>query len=112
LTAVAATPTMYIKMYIGGVMATRRYSVAQARDRLPGLLRDVERGVDVEIARRGEGVAVLVSKPRYRAMSGERPSFRDAYERWRRSIDLDAVGLDSKFVKSLRDRSPGRKVAL
>jgi prevent-host-death family protein len=93
-------------------MPTKRYSVAEARKRLPQLLRDVSRGVDVEISRRGEGVAVLVSKPRYYAMQEEKPSFRDAYESWRATVDLRKTGVDARFVRRLRDRSAGREVDL
>jgi len=91
---------------------TRRYSIAEARSRLPGLLHDAERGAAIEITRRGEAVAVVISAAEYRRLREGRPSFRDAFAAWRGRADHDQAGLDRAAVAGLRDRLPGRKASL
>ncbi|MSP59728.1 MAG: type II toxin-antitoxin system prevent-host-death family antitoxin [Myxococcales bacterium] len=102
---------MYTKMYMEVVMSTR-YSIAEARSRLPGLLRDAEGGAAIEITRRGEPVAVVISAAEYRRIYSGRPSFREAFAAWSGTVDLDRIGLDRKDLAGLRDRSRGRKVKL
>ena len=40
---------------------TKRYSVAEARSSLPTIVDQVEAGQEIELTRRGIGVAVVVS---------------------------------------------------
>lgn len=91
----------------------RRYSVAEARRSLPSLIRAAERGHTVEISRRGEPVAVLVSRRRFEDLSGGRPDFMEAYREFLRETDLAALDLDpDEIFAGVRDRSPGRDVEL
>ena len=90
----------------------KQYSVAQARDQLPGILHEVERGIPVEITRRGKPVAVVIPLSEYQRLTGERPSFWEAYERWRQTVDWDAVDDDIDPWADVRDRSPGRDIEL
>lgn len=46
-------------------MPMRTVSVAEARNRLTELLREVEQGAPVAISRRGRGVAVLIAEGDY-----------------------------------------------
>jgi prevent-host-death family protein len=85
----------------------RRYSVAEARDRLPALVHEAQ-AVPVEITRRGTPVAAIVSIEDYQQVLRARQGFGDLYERFRReaaSADLDAA---SRALVDLRDPSPGR----
>lgn len=91
---------------------SRRVSIAEARDHLTGLLRDVERGESVELTRRGKPIAMLVSRAEYDRIRGKRPSLIDALRAWRRDIPPNFVGLRPDEVDSLRDRSGGRSVKL
>lgn len=97
-------------------MAKRRepkpqsYSVAEARDNLPGLLRDAERGSLVEVTRRGQAVAVLMSVDQHRRLTRRRPDFWRALQEFRGSVDLAALGVDDAFVDAPRDPTPGRDV--
>jgi prevent-host-death family protein len=91
---------------------TRRYSVAEARSHLPGILHDVEGGAQVEITRRGEPVAVLLSAADYRQLARGGPSFRQAYAQWRQTVDLQRIGLSRREIAAVRDRSPGRPVKI
>jgi prevent-host-death family protein len=85
----------------------RRYSVAEARDRLPALVHEAQ-AVPVEITRRGTPVAAIVSIEDYQQILRARQGFGDLYERFRREAadaDLDAA---SRALVNLRDPSPGR----
>jgi prevent-host-death family protein len=90
-------------------------SVADARNHLPELVHQAERGEVVEITRRGKPVAVLLSVPEYERLTGCRQSYWDAYQRWRREAEAEGLdGIDELVDEMLahRDRSPGRDVHL
>jgi prevent-host-death family protein len=86
----------------------RKVSLAEARDHLTGLVRDVERGQPVELTRRGKPVAVLVSHDEYERLRAKRLSPAAALRAWRAAAPADYDG----FEVPERDRSPGRKVQL
>jgi len=86
---------------------TQQYSIAEARDRLPGIVHEVEDGAPVELTRRGKPVAVIVSIDDFRRMSSKRPDFWELYQQWRQSGDPSDLEGDDPFA-NVRDRSPGR----
>jgi cellobiose PTS system EIIB component len=94
---------MAILMYM-----PKTYSIAQARDRLPRLVRDAERGAEVELTRRGEKVAVLVSIARLETGAA---NFWDRLVAFRKSATKSGL-LPRSALARLRDRSPGRRVKL
>jgi prevent-host-death family protein len=96
---------MYILVYM------KKYSVAEARAHLPMLLREVEHGA-VEITRKGEPTAVVLSTAEFERLKGGRPSFREAYRAWQRTVVLARIGVTPEETLSLRDRSEGRAVRL
>jgi antitoxin Phd len=87
---------------------TKRYSIAEARDHLPGIVHEVEKGRPAEITRRGKPVAILLSVAEYERLAGNRPSFWEAYQEWRRTVDWEALGDVDEIFADVRDRSPGR----
>jgi prevent-host-death family protein len=91
------------------VAVFERYSIAEARDRFTSIVRDVEEKVaGVELTRRGEPVAVLLSVREYRRLSGEK-GFWDAYLAFREGNGLDGLGIEPEDFEGLRDASPGRE---
>ena len=90
---------------------TKQYSIAQAKDHLPRIVRAVERDGAVEITRWGRPVAILVSVREYARLSDRRVGFWQAYEAFRRNAGRD-IGLCEDVFVNLRDRSPGRRVDL
>jgi prevent-host-death family protein len=90
----------------------RRYSIAEARSRLPRLVDEAESGGEVELTRRGEPVAVLVSVREFERLQGRRPHFSDAYRTFLERYSLDEIGVEDGFAVSTRDRTPGRTVSL
>ena len=93
-------------------MARRSYSVAEARQNLPRLIRDAERGRTVQITRRGEPVAVLLSASGYRALAGEGPSFLATVRALRERHAVERLGIGEQEFEGLRDLAPGRVVSL
>ena len=100
---------MYIVMYISDM--PRRYSIAEARSRLPAIIDAAEAGVEVELTRRGQPVAVVVSRRELDRLRGARRDFGDAYRTFLKKFALHDIGLEEDLAMT-RDRSTGRKVSL
>ena len=93
-------------------MTGKTYSVAEARQNFARLIRSAEHGKPVEITRRGEPVAVLLSAAQYLALTGDRPPFVEALAAVRERLGVEGLGIgDGEFI-GLRDESSGREVAL
>ena len=91
---------------------SRRYSIAEARSRLPRIIDQADAGVEVELTRRGQLVAVLVSRREFERLRGKRLHFGDAYKKFLETHSLREVGVEADFAASTRDRTTGRKVSL
>jgi prevent-host-death family protein len=91
---------------------SQRYSIAEARSRLPRIVHEAEAGVAVEFTRRGQPVAVLVSHREFERLRGKHSHFGDAYRKFLGKHSLEEVGVEDDFAASTRDRSRGRKVSL
>jgi prevent-host-death family protein len=89
----------------------KKVSISAARENLPTLVRDVERGLTVTLTRRGEPVAVLLSTERYRTHTKGAISLSRALQEFRNAVDLDELDIDSVYL-DVRDRSAGRSVDL
>ena len=97
---------MAILMYM-----PKTYSIAQARDQLPKLVRAAERGAVVELTRRGEKVAVLVSISTLARLEGGAENFWDRLMEFRQSVPRSSL-LPRGALKGLRQRDHGRAVKL
>lgn len=91
---------------------SQRYSIAEARSRLPKIVDEAEAGVEVELTRRGQPVAVLVSHREFERLRGKHSHFSDAYRKFLEKYSLEEVGVEDDFSASTRDRTTGRKVSL
>lgn len=96
-------------MYIYNM--SQRYSIAEARSRLPSIVNQAEAGVEVELTRRGQPVAVLVSRREFERLRGKRLHFGDAYKKFLETHSLREIGVEDDFAASTRDRTTGRKVS-
>jgi antitoxin Phd len=85
-----------------------RYSIAEARSRLPAIVHDAEQGSVAELTRRGKPVAVVLSVAEYERLTRARPDFWDALQEFRKSHDLADLDVDALF-EGVRDRAPGRE---
>lgn len=75
----------------------KRYSVAEAKNKLPALIHEAELGEPVEITRHGHAVAIVLSFAEYHRLSAARPDLWEAYQAWRErrreltDEDIDAL---------------------
>lgn len=91
---------------------SQRYSIAEARSRLPTIVDQAEAGLEIELTRRGQPVAVVVSCREFERLSGKRRQFGDAYRSFLEKYRLEEIGLEDDFAASIRDQTVGRKASL
>ncbi len=72
----------------------------------------MEAGQAVEITRRGNSVAVVISLADYERLANITGTFGEAYAAWRRTVDNVDLDLPDDYFDSIRDRSVGRQVDL
>jgi prevent-host-death family protein len=89
---------------------SKKYSIAEARHNLAALVHDVERVSSIELTRRGEPVAVLLSIREYQRLLSKETNFWDAYSAFRRALDLARLNIEPSMFEGVRDPSPGREV--
>jgi len=90
----------------------KRYSIAQARAALATIVAQVEAGTDVELTRRGEPVAIVMSPNEYARLRGGQSDFSQAYRRYLKNHGAAGAGVDAAFFAELRHRTDGRRVEL
>jgi len=90
----------------------KRYSIAEARNNLAALVHELERKVRIELTRRGEPVAVLLSIREYQRLTAEKGGFWQAYESFRHTVDLPRLKIEPEVFEGVRDRSAGREIRL
>ena len=91
---------------------SKQYSIAEARHNLAAIIHELERKAMVELTRRGEPVAVLLSFREYRRLASKRGKFWEAYETFRSAVDLPALNIESDVFAGVRDSMPGREARL
>ena len=93
-------------------MAATKVSVAEARQHFARLIKRAQQGKTIEITRRGEPVAVLLSASAYSAITGEHSSFIDAMSQVRERLGVDELEIGDAEFEGLRGESPGREISL
>lgn len=101
---------MYKFMYTSQMK--KLYSVGSARANLPTILNDVQSGRVVQVTRRGQPVAVIMSPAEYATLERRESTFGEACTEFRERFGIQDFGLDKGFFRALRDPKPGRKVRL
>lgn len=76
----------------------KRYSIAEAKNNFTNILHEAEEGTRVELTREGKTVAVLTGTNEFERMAEEAPSFKEAYEKFRREYDLVELNIDPDEV--------------
>jgi len=87
----------------------RTYSIAEARDQLPSLVRDAEQGASVSLTRRGKPVAVLLSVAAHALLTAGLVDFLGGVLDFRARHDLPALRLD-EALEGTRDTTPPREL--
>ncbi len=90
-----------------------RFSIAEARQNLPALVRKAEAGTALELTRRGRPVAMLIGHSQFKRLNSGRKSFGAAFDDFASKWDLSALALDpEELFGDARDESPGRDIDL
>jgi prevent-host-death family protein len=89
---------------------TKSVSIAQARHNLAALVHELEEKPVIELTRRGEPVAALLSLREYKRLRGAQSGFWNAYTAFRKRSNLGELAITPKIWHGLRDSSPGREV--
>jgi prevent-host-death family protein len=90
----------------------RHYSIAEARANLSDIVDQAEAGVTVELTRRDQPVAVVVSRRTFECLREQRGQFGDAHQQFIGRFCLDEIGLDPGELSTTRDTTAGRRVTL
>lgn len=87
----------------------KKYSIAEASNNLTDIVHEAEEGTRVELTREGKPVAVLIGLEGAEHPSDKSPGFRQAYQEFRRRLDLANIEIDPDEIwGDVRDQSPGR----
>ncbi len=90
----------------------KKYSIAEARHDLAAIVKELEQQPAIQITRRGQPVAVLVSTREFERLSSKPTGFWEAYTSFREQVDLVKNGLPEPFFENLRPKETGREVGL
>jgi len=91
---------------------SKRYSIAAARHNLAAIVHALAQQPVVELTRRGEPLAVLLSIDADRRLVPGATTFWQADTAFRSVVELAQIGIEPEVFAAVRDRSPGREVTL
>jgi prevent-host-death family protein len=89
---------------------SQTYSIAEARHNLAALVHELEKKERIELTRRGQPVAVLLSMRAYRRLVTPQADFWEVYQAFRRAFHLSKLDIQPEVFDQVRDRSAGREV--
>ena len=87
----------------------REFSIAEAKNKLPSIIHQVEKGPSVRLTRHGQPVAVLLSVHEYELMDQKSRGFWKALMTFRQVMQDRAVQIADSDFEGLRDSSAGRE---
>ena len=90
---------------------TKRISISEARRTLSAIVRDLGEEDHIELTRRGEPVAVLLSPRAYELLTTPRRSFWEGTEAFRAEFLVEDLDIQPEIFVEGRDRSAGREVS-
>jgi prevent-host-death family protein len=88
---------------------TKRYSIAEAKDRLAKIVHEAEGGISIELTRRNEPVAAMISMQQYQQLQQQGGQFWHKLQHFLEKLGPDEH-IDADDVKGWRDSTPGRNV--
>jgi len=92
---------------------TAQHSIAEARQKLPTLVRNAENGAAIELTRRGKPVAVLIGQREFVRLTSGGTRFSEAWHRFVQNADLAELALDpDELFREARPKDTGRDVHL
>jgi antitoxin Phd len=92
------------------IIMQKQFSIAEAKNRLPTIIHQVEKGPYVELTRRGKPVAILLSIQEYERLNRKYTGFWSAISEFRRKAENEGIEISDSDFNGLRDLSSGREV--
>ena len=89
---------------------SKSYSIAEARQNLAAVVHELELEPSIQLTRRGQPVAVLISVGEYQRLQSGKSSFWNAYESFCATVDLATQKIEPAVFAEVRDQAPGREV--
>lgn len=90
----------------------KQFSIAEAKNRLPGLVHSTDEGGVIELTRRGKPVAVIISKHDYELLTRTGKGLWAALSDFRQRVLQEGITIADDDFAGLRDRSSGREEML
>ena len=87
----------------------RRFSIAEARNALSGIVHSAEQNGPVTLTRRGKPVAVVVSEADFSRLGRNKKDYWEALQEFRATRVAAADALTDADFDSLRDNDAGRE---
>lgn len=90
---------------------TISYSIAEARNQFAALIRRVEEDDLVQVTRRGEPVAVILSQEEYDRLMTQRSKrdFWQAYQEYQETWQDVPMDIEGDIWEDVRDKTPPRE---
>lgn len=88
----------------------KEYSIAEARNNLAAIVRELATTHRVRFTRRGKPVAVLIDIDEYERLVSGTGQFWQHYAEFRERVDLAELNIAPDLFDDVRDASPGREV--
>jgi prevent-host-death family protein len=86
-------------------------SVAEAKNKLPSIIHEVEQGVTVKITRHGKPVAIVISQHVYEQTTDKGQDFWESLGKFRNLLSSEGIIFSKNDFLDLRDTTPGRSCA-
>ena len=83
----------------------RKYAIAEVRRNLAAIIDKLDDTDHIELTRRGEPVAVLLSMRAYRRLANPQTNFWTAYQAFKHTYLLSELDIQPDVFDGLRDRS-------
>jgi antitoxin Phd len=90
----------------------RRVSVAEAKNKLPAIIHEVEKGSIVEITRHGRAVAAVVPQKDFEKLQEKGRGLWEALGKVRNIMISEGIVIEEWDFSGLRDTTVGRSVDL
>lgn len=90
----------------------KQYAIADAKNSLTSIIRDIETGDSIKLTRHGKAVAVLMGIKEYELLKRQKGSFWQLLMEFRSGIEKEAIDISESDFTGLRDASSGKEVDL
>lgn len=87
----------------------KEFSIAEAKNRLPAIIHNVETGMPVKLTRHGKPVAVLLSIQVYENLQNRKTGFWKTLSEFRKTMVTEPLDISDSDFENLRDHTRGRK---